>query len=275
MTGTQTTSVLPYLIALAPIAVALLSCWALKRIERRTYEIHGVSSQERNPYGDVLQASREGFGSDVSSQRIEPFEEEMLQYASQVKQSATETPWALDLFSGYCAANARRLAEMGFTAFAVDFSPADESLASVVGRPLVGGGMLRYVQEDVSKIDLSFLSCKLDLVTAMRSLHFLRYNDARTLVVALASRLKPGAEMFFTIGAVDCKVGGGYKHAHLPVEERWHPLEPELGGPIHVTEPLCLYKKEDIESLFANLGGRLISLGQDEFGLFTVRFKKN
>ena len=91
-------------------------------------------------------------------------------------------------------------------------------------------------------LDFAFLTQKLDLITAQRSLHFLRFREAQLLIGKLAQNLKPGASMYFTIGAVDCKVGDGYKHTDLPVEHRWHPLEPALGGPIHVTEPLCLYK---------------------------------
>ena len=81
--------------------------------------------------------------------------------------------------------------------------------------------------------------------------------------------------MYFSIGAVDCAVGPGYKHATRPVEERWHPLEPDLGEPIHVTEPLCLYNHQDVQKLFADLAGELLSVGRDAFGLFIVHFAKN
>jgi hypothetical protein len=217
----------------------------------------------------------EGFGSDVSSQRIEPFEAEMLHRAQLVmKEPSSEPPIALDLFSGYCAANGQRLAGLGFTTYAIDFSPPDQSLSSVVGQRLPSGGILHYMQKDVRNPDLSFLGAKLDLITAQRGLHFLRFQEAKALVATLTERLKPGASMFLSIGAVDCKVGAGYEHADLPVTERWHPLEPELGEPIHVTEPLCLYKQEDVESLFENLDGRLVSIGRDDFGLFIVEFRK-
>lgn len=233
------------------------------------------SASHRNPYGDELKSVLTGFGSDVSSQRIEPFEQHMLERADQLSRGASEQPTALDLFSGFCAANARRLAEVGFAAYAVDFSPPSEPLAAIVDRPLPSGGIVHYLQQDVRKLDLSSLPGKIDLVTAQRGLHFLHFAEARKLVASLAERLAPGASMFFSIGAVDCKVGAGYKHADLPVAERWCPLEPELGAPIHVTEPLCLYKEDEVESLFANLGGRLATLDRDDFGLFIVEFKKN
>jgi hypothetical protein len=256
------------------LIAAVVACTVIAlRKSKTTNQSKATGQSERNPYGDELKSSREGFGSDVSSQRLTPFEEEILERAAQLKQTASETPSALDLFSGFCAANGLRLAQLDFTAYAVDFSPPDQSLETTAERPLPSGGILHYFEQDVR--DLSFLKGKLDLVTCQRGLHFLRYEEARTLVANLAERLKPGASMFFSIGAVDCAVGPGYKHADLPVAQRWHPLEPELGSPIHVTQPLCLYKQEDIESLFAGLDGKLVTVGRDDFGLFIVEFKMN
>ncbi len=231
-------------------------------------------ARQRNPYGDELKSKVTGFGSDVSSQRRTPFEDEILQRADQLQQAATGPLSALDLFSGYCAANAHSLANLGFTAYAVDFSPPDKSLVAVVGRKMPSGGILHYMQFDARHLDLSLTTNKLALITCQRGLHFLRYADAQKLVAYLCDHLDLGASMFFSIGAVDCAVGPGYKHSDLPVAERWHPLEPALGEPIHVTEPLCLYKAEDIQALFANLKGELVRVGRDDFGLFVVEFKK-
>lgn len=230
--------------------------------------------RQRNPYGDELNAARVGFGSDVSSQRLTPFEEEIIERAALLKKASGKPVYALDLFSGHCAANARRLAELGFQAYAVDFNEPADSLVPVIGT-FAGGGSLHYLQQDARILDLSFLPAGLDLVTGQRGLHFLPFREAKLLVAKLASKLNAGASIFLSVGAVDCMVGGGYKHTDLPVEERWHPLEPELGGPIHVTEPLCLYKDEDIEALFADLDGSLVSVGRDDFGLFIVEFKAN
>ena len=234
-----------------------------------------TSKDNVNPYGDQLKNVRVGFGSDVSSQRLTPFEEEILERAATLQQNSDRVLNALDLFSGYCAANARRLAEMGFSAQAVDFCPADLSITALLGVSFKSGGMLRYEEMDLRQFDPSHFAGKLDLVTCQRGLHFLHYDEARQLMVNLAAQLSSGACMYFSIGAVDCAVGPGYKHADLPVSQRWHALEPALGEPIHVTEPLCLYKDEDIQSLFANLGGTLVRVDRDDFGLFVVEFKKN
>ena len=225
-----------------------------------------------NPYGDRLISTLNGFGSDVSSQRFTPFEEEILKQAQASNEASAKPLLALDLFSGYCASNARRLAELGFIAYAFDFSPPSPQLITI-GQSLVGGGILHYTQQDVRDLDLSFLSDKLTLVTAQRSLHFLRFGEAQTLIQKLARQLKSGGSMYFTIGAVDCAVGGGYKHTDLPVEQRWHPLEPALGEPIHVTEPLCLYKSEDVHLLFHGINGRVVRLERDDFGLFVIEFQ--
>jgi hypothetical protein len=261
-------------ILLAILAVASLCALAF---------IGGVSDPKQeptvtvNPYGDELKSVLQGFGSDVSSQRREPFELEMLDYAAGRAKQASQQLVALDLFSGYCAANGHWLAYLGYLTFAVDFSPPSKSLSSKLDRPFSHGGILHYFQSDVRKIsyDVLLQGKKLDIVTGQRGLHFLRYAEARELVSKLASLMNPGGSMFFSIGAVDCKVGDGYKHADLPVADRWCPLEPELGGPIHVTEPLCLYKEEDVCALFADLGGLLVRLDRDDFGLFIVEFRKN
>ncbi|MDR3614736.1 MAG: class I SAM-dependent methyltransferase [Candidatus Obscuribacterales bacterium] len=233
-----------------------------------------ITITKRNPYGDQLISTLSGFGSDVSSQRLTSFEEEILQRAMELKPTSACPLQALDLFSGYCASNAKRLAEMGYIAYAFDFSPPSPELTNI-GQLLPGGGILHYKQQDVRHLDLTFLAQKLDLITAQRSLHFLHFLEAQELIGNLARHLKSGASMYFTIGAVDCKVGNGYKHADLPVELRWHPLEPELGEPIHVTEPLCLYKTEDVHSLFQGVGGCIVRLERDDFGLFVVEFQMN
>ncbi|MBU6451077.1 MAG: hypothetical protein KGS72_04810 [Cyanobacteria bacterium REEB67] len=228
-----------------------------------------------NPYGDQIKNVREGFGSDVSSQRLTPFEEEILARAENMQARQRHPLVALDLFSGYCAANARRLSELGFKAHAVDFAPADPAIAAIVDKPNHSGGVLHYQEVDLRQFDPSIFDGKLDLATCQRGLHFLRYNEARHLIVELTKQLTKGARMYFSIGAVDCAVGPGYKHAERPVADRWHPLEPDLGGPIHVTEPLCLYKDEDIVSLFAGLPGTLLRVERDDFGLFVVEFAKD
>ena len=258
---------------MSPIAIIVLAALGFASIAALLRRLK--SKAIVNPYGDELKSSRTGFGSDVSSQRLTPFEETIIERAVVLQQSASGQLVAVDLFSGYCAANARRLAELGFTAYAVDFSPADASISAVIGQPHESGGILHYAQQDMREFDPATIGGTIDLVTCQRGLHFLRYQEARKLIAALASQLSPGASMYFSIGAVDCAVGPGYKHADLPVQERWHPLEPELGGPIHVTEPLCLYKEEDIQSLFANLGGELVSVARDDFGLFIVEYTNN
>ena len=245
---------------------------ANRAYEEASADLKEGNEDSRNPYGDRLISTLSGFGSDVSSQRLTPFEEEILEQALVSKNASTEPLLALDLFSGYCAANAKRLAEMGFIAYAYDFSPPSPELATI-GQTLAGGGVLHYTQQDVRDLDLSFLNEKLTLITAQRSLHFLHFAEAQTLVRKLATNLKSGGSMYFTIGAVDCAVGGGYKHTDLPVEDRWHPLEPELGEPIHVTEPLCLYKTEDVHLLFDGINGRIVRLERDDFGLFVVQFQ--
>jgi len=227
-----------------------------------------------NPYGDELKSVITGFGSDVSSQHSSAFEEAIIERARALQQAAKTSLVCLDLFSGYCAANARRLAELGFTAYAADFSPADATIVRMIGQKLPGGGTLHYLQGDVSHFDFGQLPAKLALVTGQRGLHFLRFTEARILMARLAANMESGASMFFSIGAVDCKVGGGYKHADRPVADRWHPLEPELGEPIHVTEPLCLYKRDDLDALFAGLPGSLVSVDVDDFGLYLVEYQK-
>lgn len=236
----------------------------------------GAAHFVRNPYGDELRPVKAGFGSDVSSQRLSPFEKDILRRAASRRptMSGASASYALDLFSGPFAANAVKFARLGYTAYAADFSAPDESLAALVGKKLPSGGILHYLCEDARKLSFDFFAEELDLVSGQRSLHFLRFAEARKLVAVLAGQLRTGGLMFFSIGAVDCKVGAGYKHRELPVEERWHPLAPELGEPIHVTEPLCLYKREDIDLLFAGLAGHIVKIGQDDFGLFEVEFEK-
>jgi hypothetical protein len=229
---------------------------------------------ENNPYGDQLKNVRSGFGSDVSSQRLTHFEEQILARATVLQKRSSRRLVALDLFSGYCAANARRLSEIGFCAYAVDFSPADAEVLALSGNEQAKGGVLYYEQTDLRAFDPAFFAGKLDLVTCQRGLHFLRFAEARRLVSDLTTQLTTGARMYFTIGATDCAVGGGYKHTNMPVADRWHALEPELGEPIHVTEPLCLYKEEDIHSLFADLPGYLERVSRDDFGLWVVEFMK-
>jgi len=232
----------------------------------------GSDMRKMNPYGDELKSVITGFGSDVSSQHSSVFEEAIIERAKVLQQSAQGSLVSLDLFSGYCATNARRLAELGFTAYASDLSPADATISEIIGRKLFSGGSLQYSQGDARDFDFAQLPGKLALVTGQRGLHFLHFAEAQALVVNLAEQMSSGASMFFSIGAVDCKVGGGYKHAALAVSERWHVLEPALGEPIHVTEPLCLYRRDDLDALFAAVKGSLVSVEVDDFGLFLVEF---
>jgi hypothetical protein len=113
-----------------------------------------------------------GFGSDVSSQRLTPFEEQILDRASQRQALSPKPLVAVDLFSGFFASNAHRLATIGYQSYAIDFSPQDSSLDDIVGKRLATGGSLVYICEDVRNVSFHFLRKQLDLVTAQRSLHF-------------------------------------------------------------------------------------------------------
>ena len=113
---------------------------AAKAAAAATAEFHIEGTTTRNPYGDKLISTLSGFGSDVSSQRLTPFEEEILQRALELKQTSASSLYALDLFSGYFASNARRLAEMGYAAYACDFSPPSPELTSI-GQTLPSRGV--------------------------------------------------------------------------------------------------------------------------------------
>jgi len=222
-----------------------------------------------NAYGDVAGSATDGYGHDISSQRLDELDFACLQFA--LKKHATGSI-GIDLGCGLGTPSIA-FALAGARMTLVDRAPLDGRFEEL-GR-LIPTENLRFVRSDLTRLTDTALPAELDFAYSQRTLHYLHYTKALALISRLASHLRAGGRMFLSASGLDSELGDGYAGRERAVRDRFDSLSPEVAEKHAILEPVCLYSLRDLESLGSSAGLQVTDLWQSQFGnakaIFSVK----
>lgn len=213
-----------------------------------------------NPYGDQrLAVGAPGHGGAISSQREDRLDTLALQQARELLAIGRgRPPVVYDVGCGE-GTMAIKFADLGCEVIACDLEPSP-ALYEYARRS--GRLMPRHLlAEDARAVNWSALPAP-DVVYTQRFLHYLRFADAVTLLRMLTA--PADCHAYVSMSGLHSELGTRYPAAPLP--SRFACLEREMAEKHGITEPVCLYTKEDAERLARQCGLTILQLWLSDFG---------
>ncbi len=212
-----------------------------------------------NLYGDQLVHTSGRHGGDIASQRIDALDQACLDYGVSCGPGMN----AVDIGCGL-GAQGFRLAALGASVTLCD--PVDISGRVTQFKALFPAASVRFLQRDARTLTAADFDQPLDIVYSQRSLHYLRFHEARTLLETLRELCRSGARFFISASGVDTELGEGYAGAAVDVTERMAPLAPAMADKHGVHDEICLYSKDDLARLGDEAGLDIVSVSASAFG---------
>jgi SAM-dependent methyltransferase len=212
-----------------------------------------------NLYGDRLVPTSGRHGGDIASQRIDALDSACLEYCVALGAGVA----AVDIGCGL-GAQGFRLAALGAAVTLCD--PVDISARVAQFNALISASPVRFLQCDARQLTAADFGQPLGIVYSQRSLHYLRFGEARALLETLRDVCRPDARCFISASGIDTELGDGYAGAASDVAERMAPLAPEMAAKHGVHDDICLYSLEDLARLGETAGLQVLSVTASAFG---------
>jgi len=163
-----------------------------------------------------------------------------------------------------------RFAKLGLVVDAIDLEAPMDAYAQINKK---FSERIHYIQTNIANIPDKFPPKQYALVYSNRFLSHIPYQDAKRLLTWLVQHALSGCHFFLSFSHLDTLFEDKYKDYDKPIEERFSALQSEQSKIQQLTEPLCLYTREDILTLIKNIPLNLL----DEFnGTASIKmvFKK-
>jgi SAM-dependent methyltransferase len=218
------------------------------------------SEQLINLYGDRIVPTTGSHGPDIASQRMDDLDAACIEWAIAYGPSKLK---AVDIGCGR-GIQALRLASLGASVLAVDLS--DLSPFASGANTLLGRDAITYFSGDVRELPPSAVPTPLQLIYSQRFIHYLRHEEACELLLRLQAVLSEDGRLFLSASGIDSELGDGYAHRDRGVENRFSVLSPEQQAKVHITEPICMYRQEELAKLAESVGFRTIRVWSSAFG---------
>lgn len=204
-----------------------------------------------NLYGDKRNATASGHGVDIASQRMDDLDQASLEGIKTLVETFRQCPLVFDLGCGI-GAHSVRMAEVGATVMAFDINDNEEAISKLAAE---NGVLSRvtFARLDIRK-GLAPIQKKPSVVYSQRTLHYLKFDEAVSVLSMLVERAGPEMSFFISVSGLDSELGMGYAHANLPVEERFCELAPDMQEKHAIYGPVCLYRNFDMERLIECVG---------------------
>lgn len=200
------------------------------------------------------------------------FDLKTIEYAQLLTQKSSTDLYALDLgCSPYFPQN-QRLAQLGFYVDAFDLEKPMLDFDKINARHQ---NRISYHVKNIADIKKSDVKNNYDIVYSNRCLSFLSYPKARQLIQLLVYSSMSNTRYFLSFFSDKAKYAEHYP-MHLPLEDRYVPLNSDIARNNQMLAPVCVYTEvELLDKLLGDLPITIIELLHAESGSLKIIFEKH
>jgi hypothetical protein len=123
---------------------------------------------------------------------------------------------------------------------------------------------LIFYQETIQSMSAFLENVPVSDVLFQRALHYLTYEEALTVLEYLYQ--KTSDRLFVSVTGLSSAIGDGYIDAQKKIEDRYCALGPLQSELFSITEPVCLYKKDEFVTLLEESGWAVDECWESAFG---------
>ncbi len=207
---------------------------------------------------DVGFAKDSGFGVDVAVQRADDLDKKILSYIKNGEDLSV-----LELGCG-AGGQSIRMALAGAKIIAIDIIDFADKFNELVKVHNLNEESLKFRQGDIRNISEIVCNHKFDIACLQRVIHYLTYQEALTLLGELC--LLINKKLFISVSGINSDIGINYQHKENDISERYCYLDSERAELFNIKQPLCLYTKEEFQSLLEESGWRVEEIWVSAFG---------
>ena len=207
------------------------------------------------------------YGVDIAVRRADDLDKLMLEEV--VAYTARgETPTVLDIGCG-AGGQAKRLASFGAKVTAVDVSDYSAEF-TVISKELrsEGAGTVTFVKADFISWLNNTSSSEFDIVCCQRTLHYLRYIEARHLLKELRKRTK--GNLYLSVTGATSAIAESYPALSMSIAKRFAKLSSKAQEVFSITAPLCVYHEEEVSAILKDTDWNIIQFRVSDFGNIKV-----
>lgn len=199
-----------------------------------------------------------GKGVDVASQRADDLDRLCLDHIGKKSNSSV-----LDLGSGQ-GGQSVRIALAGAGVLAVDSFDFEKYFDAARTEYELHETQLSFRQGDIKVLPSLITQQEFTDVLFQRAVHYLTYQDARTVLTYLHEKVEDA--LFVSVTGINSAIGTDYADREKAVADRFCTLATESAETFSITEPICLYTKEEFISLLESCGWTVQECWESAFG---------
>jgi SAM-dependent methyltransferase len=197
------------------------------------------------------------YGVDVAKSRIDDLDRLLL------RQSSMEKATVLDLGCG-SGGMSFKLGEAGAKVFAVDIEDYSKEFSIKLDLQPELKGKIQFIHDDMNNLASILRGQTFDYCLFQRSLHYLSYEAAVSLLHDLNKLVTD--KMFISVTGLESDIGKSYPARTAVLSKRFAKLLPEEAKKFSIQAPLCLYQKEEFVDLLEQTGWKIDSISTSAFG---------
>lgn len=213
-------------------------------------------------------------GADISSARLDSLDFSYLSFAMNRLAENTNKKRKLNIVDLGCGLGVPTMstAFMGASCYFFDIVDLFAYYASY--KKINPKLQIKFRKADISKAHMSIYPKKIDVIYSQRTIHYLRFSEAESLVGKMYSRLSVGGRAFISVSGLDSELGDGYEDKRLDVRDRFSLLSGKMSEKHGIQEQVCLYRPDDLEKMMSFAGFRTLNVEVSEFGNVKGIFEK-
>ena len=191
-----------------------------------------------------------GFGHDIAAKRTDDLDKKLL--ATIAKHPHAKV---LDLGCG-AGGLSGQLSEKGAFVTAIDVHDFSAKFSDT---------KINFTQSDIRSLFNIMSGEEFDYCVLQRVLHYIKYEEALTLLEYLKSIVKGG--LYVSVTGLETDIGDYCPCANLPLPQRFCELNcKEAREKFLITNPVCLYSPEEVGELLVSAGWEIEELWVSAFG---------
>jgi SAM-dependent methyltransferase len=199
-----------------------------------------------------------GHGVDVSSQRTDDLDRLCLEHIT-----AKPSVRVLDLGAG-AGGQSLRMVDAGAEVIAVDSHDFENVFAKLRTDNGIDETQLQFVRENIASVPAQGIADRVTDVIAQRTIHYLQHDAALRLLSYLYKNVED--KLFISVTGIHSAVGAEYAGRAVAVRDRFFSLAPEQAQTFSISQPVCLYSKEEFVTLLEISGWKVELCWESAFG---------
>lgn len=221
-----------------------------------------------NLYGDRPLKLAGMHGTDISSTRMDDLDKSAIQF---VMNNSPGSTIGLDAGCGLGFPSII-MAMLGAKMLLLDKADLRSRFTNI--RKTLPTQNLAFLRTDLRNFPSARIPDELNLFYSQRTLHYLKYDETKSFLRIVSSKMKPSGMGFLSLSGIHSELSEGYVGAKMALKDRFAPLSPAMAKKHEVHGLICLYTQDEVLSLLKKIGVKPLRVWTSAFGNIKATFSK-